>query len=71
VDGVQVGYALAVSRPDVCAAFPGRAGCPNVGFSYVWDTSGLSAGSHTLRILATDGDPGTPHTTALDRTVVK
>jgi hypothetical protein len=71
VDGVPAGFAIAVSRPDVCAAYPGRAGCPNVGFSYLWNTSGLSAGSHTLGILATDSDAGTPHTTLLNRTVIK
>jgi sugar lactone lactonase YvrE len=55
VDNVQVGTAAyGTSRSDVCAAFPGRSGCPNVGWTYSLNTSGLSAGSHALKIVATD-----------------
>jgi cellulose 1,4-beta-cellobiosidase len=55
VDGTAVGTATyGVSRPDVCAAYPGRAGCPNVGFSYSLNTAALTAGSHTITVTATD-----------------
>jgi len=53
VDGVLAGTAnYGQSRPDVCAAFPGRAGCPNVGWTFLLDTSTLANGSHTLAIAA-------------------
>jgi hypothetical protein len=55
VDGTVVGNATyGVSRPDVCAAYPGRAGCPNVGFSYSLNTAALTAGSHTITVTAAD-----------------
>jgi N-acetylmuramoyl-L-alanine amidase len=57
VDGTAVGTATyGVSRPDVCAAYPGRPGCPNVGFSYSLNTATLTAGSHTIAVTATDSD---------------
>ena len=62
VDGTVVGSATyGFSRPDVCAAYPGRPGCPNVGYSYSLDTSTLSAGTHTITVTATDNDE-TPDT---------
>jgi hypothetical protein len=45
-----------LSRPDVCAAYVGRPGCPNVGFIYAWNTSGLSAGAHIVTVVATDSN---------------
>jgi len=55
VDGTVVGTATyGVSRPDVCAAYPGRPGCPNVGFSYSLNTATLASGSHTITVKATD-----------------
>src|ERR1035438_1455945 len=65
VDGTAVGTATyGVSRPDVCAAYPGRPGCPNVGFSYSLNTATLTAGSHTITVTATDSasPPGTGST---------
>jgi Bacterial Ig domain len=60
VDGVAVGTAThGGSRNDVCAAYPGRPNCPNVGFTYPLNTSGLSAGTHKIRVVAIDTD-GTP-----------
>jgi hypothetical protein len=57
VDGSVVGTATyGISRPDVCAAFPGRPGCPNVGYSFSLDTSALTPGSHTITVTATDSD---------------
>src|SRR5437588_9864763 len=62
VDGTVVGTATyGSSRPDVCAVYPGRPGCPNVGYSFSLDTSTLSAGSHTITVTATDND-ATPDT---------
>ncbi len=55
VDETQVGTATyGTSRTDVCATYPGRLGCPNVGWTYNLNVSALSAGSHTLKIVATD-----------------
>ena len=51
VDGTVVGTATyGFSRPDVCAVYPGRTGCPNVGYSYSLNTSALSVGSHTITV---------------------
>ena len=62
VDGTVVGTAIyGFSRPDVCAVYPGRPGCPNVGYSYSLDTSTLSVGAHTITVTATDSD-GIPDT---------
>ncbi len=61
VDGTPFGAAnYGSSRIDVCNAYPGRPGCPNVGFNYPLDTSSLSPGTHTLTVIATgtDGNPG-------------
>jgi hypothetical protein len=57
VDGAVVGTATyGTSRPDVCAAYPGRPGCPNVGYTYSLNTSALTVGTHTLTVSATDSD---------------
>jgi hypothetical protein len=57
VDGTVVGTATyGLSRPDVCAAYPGRPGCPNVGYSYSLNTTTLSVGTHTITVIATDSD---------------
>ena len=70
VDGAKVGNATyGSSRPDVCAAYPGRPGCPNVGFSYSLNTATLSAGSHTVTVSATDTD-STPDTGSASVTIV-
>lgn len=62
VDGVQVGGNVAhtQNRPDVCAAYPGRPDCNNVGFDYTWDSTTVANGLHTITIQAldSDGSPG-------------
>jgi hypothetical protein len=61
VDGTISGSATyGVSRPDLCVAFPIRAGCPSVGFSYQLDTSMLSPGSHTITVSAASLDNPKP-----------
>ncbi|MBV9268183.1 MAG: hypothetical protein JO061_18590 [Acidobacteriaceae bacterium] len=40
------------NRSDVCAAFANQVDCPNVGWSYLLDTTGLSNGTHTLQAVA-------------------
>jgi N-acetylmuramoyl-L-alanine amidase len=54
VDGVAKGNAqLGGERTDVCAKFPGRPGCPNVGWNAVVDTTSLTNGMHTLQVTST------------------
>jgi hypothetical protein len=69
VDGTAVGTATyGASRPDVCAAFPGRPGCPNVGYTYSLNTATLAPGSHTITVTATDSN-ATPDTGSASVTV--
>jgi hypothetical protein len=57
VDGSVVGNAsYGVARPDVCTFVGLRPGCPNVGFTFPLNTSGLSDGTHTITVSATDTD---------------
>jgi hypothetical protein len=54
IDGVPYGNAsYGASRGDVCAAFPGRVGCPNVGWNFMLDTALLSDGAHVLGVTTT------------------
>jgi hypothetical protein len=54
VDGTFAGNATyGISRPDVCTLYPGRPGCPNVGYSFQLN---LSTGPHTILVVATDSD---------------
>ena len=69
VDGTVVGTATyGISRADVCAVYPGRPGCPNVGFTYALDASALSTGSHTITVTATDSD-ATPDSGSVSVTI--
>jgi hypothetical protein len=71
VDGSVVGTAnYGSSRSDVCAAYPGRPSCPNVGYSFSLNTSTLSAGTYTITVTATDSD-GTPDTDSASVTVTR
>jgi hypothetical protein len=57
LDGVPYGAATyGVSRPDVCNVYPGRAGCPNVGWSFTLDTTQIIDGTHTLQVTETAAD---------------
>jgi hypothetical protein len=57
VDGAVVGSATyGLSRPDVCNAFPGRPGCPNVGYTFTWNTGNVSPGQHVITVTALDSD---------------
>ncbi|HXP08873.1 MAG TPA: choice-of-anchor D domain-containing protein, partial [Acidobacteriaceae bacterium] len=57
IDGAPYGTATyGVLRPDVCAAYPGRPGCPAVGWNFLLNTGQLSNGSHILGVTATTAD---------------
>ncbi len=63
IDGVSQGLAIYGGvRSDVCSIFQGKAGCPNVGWNVVLDTTKLSEGTHTLAINALS--VGGQHSTA-------
>ena len=65
VDGTAVGNATyGVNRPDVCAVYPGRPGCPYVGYTYQLNTGLLTLGQHTISVSATDMDTPTETTVA-------
>jgi hypothetical protein len=69
VDDVVIGNATyGLNRADVCGAYPGRPGCPNVGYTFALNTSGLSAGTHTIMVYANDTD-GAPLTGSASVTV--
>ena len=71
VDGMVVGTATyGLSRPDVCAVYAGRPGCPNVGYSFSLNTSTLSVGTHTITVTATDSD-ATPDSGSVTISVTK
>jgi len=54
IDGAARGQATyGVARPDVCSAYPNEPGCPNVGWSYLIDTTTLSNGTHTFAVTVT------------------
>lgn len=53
VDGVSYGAAnYGGERDDVCNRNPGHIGCPNVGWNFLFDTTGLADGPHTLSVTA-------------------
>lgn len=53
VDGVSYGNAAyGGNRPDVCSMYPGRSGCPNVGWGFSMDTTRLADGVHLLEVTA-------------------
>ena len=70
VDNNKVGDATYGSnRQDVCQAYPGRPGCPNVGFKFNLNVASLADGAHTLKISVTDSDT-TPKTSELYRNIL-
>lgn len=53
VDGTDYGdAAYGVRRDDVCRSYPGRPGCPHVGWNFWLDTTQFSNGPHTLTVTA-------------------
>ncbi len=54
IDGSRVGTAVyGALRYDVCTIYPGRPGCPNVGWTFMFDTTTLTDGSHTVEATST------------------
>ena len=59
VDGVAFGNAsYGGNRSDVCAVYPGKSGCPNVGWNYPLDTNMLADGTHSLAVTVTNSAGG-------------
>ncbi|HZS53601.1 MAG TPA: Ig-like domain-containing protein [Bryobacteraceae bacterium] len=57
IDGTYYGNAsYGGSRSDVCAVYPGRPGCPNVGWSISLNTAAFPVGAHMLQITVTTID---------------
>jgi len=57
VDNVPVGNATyGILRPEVCAVYPLRANCPNVGFTFTLNANSLGTGVHTISVTASDSD---------------
>ena len=55
VDGVALGNAsYGGNRSDVCAVYPGKSGCPNIGWNYLLDTNMLPNGTHSLAVTVTN-----------------
>jgi uncharacterized protein (TIGR03437 family) len=52
VDGVTIPSTYGAVRGDVCANYPGRLGCPNVGWTSQLDTTTLSNGQHIFTFTA-------------------
>ena len=53
LDGVQVTtLPVNASRPDVCAVYPGYAGCPLVGFSGAVSLASVDACAHLMKVVA-------------------
>lgn len=49
IDGALLGAATYGGvRTDVCALYPGRPSCPNVGWGFYFDTAQIADGSHTF-----------------------
>ena len=58
IDGISHGsVTYGGSRPDVCAVYTSAVGCPNVGWSYLLDTTTLANGKHNFAVtsITTDG----------------
>lgn len=56
IDNVFKGYATLGQSSTACTMYPGRPGCPNVGFTYALNTGLLTNGTHTLKVVAWDFD---------------
>jgi uncharacterized protein (TIGR03437 family) len=56
VDGIAAAATYGANRSDVCGAYPGRAGCPNVGWNSQLDTTTLTNGTHVVTLTATAGN---------------
>lgn len=53
VDGTEAGdAAYGARRDDVCHSYPGRPGCPNVGWNFWLDTTQFSSGRHKVTVTA-------------------
>jgi hypothetical protein len=65
IDGVSYGDALfGEPRADVCQKFGTRPGCPNIGWEFSIDTTGLDDGDHTLEVTSFTASAVPRHTTA-------
>ena len=56
LQGRLIGQATYGLPSTACNSAPGRPGCPNVGFSFPWDTTTVPNGTYTIRVVATDND---------------
>jgi hypothetical protein len=54
-EAFAVNAAYGAGREDVCRVYPGRPGCPNVGWDALLDTTQLANGDHILSVTAYAG----------------
>jgi hypothetical protein len=70
IDGAYAGPVdYGISRPAVCLAYPGRAGCPNVGFWSKFNINNLGEGIHVITVQVTDENPA-PYNTGSASVVI-
>lgn len=69
IDNVlQTGVVTTGQSSTICTTYPERPGCPNVGWSYIWNSRLAANGTRTIKVAVTDGD-NPAQTTEITRTV--
>lgn len=69
IDNVLQPGLVTMNQPHtICGTYPGRLGCPNVGWTYSWNSRTVANGTRTIKIRFTDGD-NPPKTAEITRNV--
>jgi hypothetical protein len=62
------GVTMGLTNSICTTHYPDRPGCPNVGWTYTWNSRLVANGTRTIKVLITDGD-NPPKTAEITRTV--